>query len=133
VDSVHLSAQIYSYNKLFAMYSAVRAKVTHKRRKLIPGKVWKAVYNDYKQEYPGAPFAEETLNFRVGEELSHLKTGTANQKNGRAALKPDYFLEKLRMTDNHAKRNFIQRRQLVLFGTKSCQLHFLALRGNILR
>ena len=65
VDSVHLSALISFYNTHFAKYSVGRAKVTQ----VIPGKGWKAVYDDYKHVYPGSPFAEETLKFRVREGL----------------------------------------------------------------
>jgi hypothetical protein len=46
-----------------------RAKVTQ----VFQGKVWNAVQDNYKKEYPGSPFAEEMLKFRVREELSQLK------------------------------------------------------------
>jgi hypothetical protein len=110
VDSLHLSTVIASYNNHFANYSIGRSKNTQ----LIPGKVWKNIYEDYKNTFPKSPFAEETLKFRVRDELSQLKTGTANQGNGCAELQAEGVLDQLKPTNNHAKRNIIQQRQLIL-------------------
>jgi hypothetical protein len=107
VDSLHLSTLIASYNSHFANYSIGRSKTTQ----LIPGRVWK---QDYKNTFPNSPFAEETLKFRVRDELSQLKTGTANQGNGCAELQAEGVLDQLKMTNNHAKQNIIQQRQLIL-------------------
>jgi hypothetical protein len=73
VHTVHLSTLITSYNIHFADYSVVRTKVT----KVIPRKVWKAVYEDYKKTFPDSLFTEDALNVRVREELAQLNTGTS--------------------------------------------------------
>jgi hypothetical protein len=103
VDSLHLSTLISSYDNHFANCSSGRSKTTQ----LIPGKVWKQVYEDYKNKFPNSPFAKETLKFRVHDDLSHLKTGTAYQGNGCAELQAEGVLDHLKMTNNHAKRNII--------------------------
>jgi hypothetical protein len=107
VDTVHLSTLISSYNTHFADFSVGRAKVTQ----VIPGKVWKAVY-DYNKYFPDSIFTEDALNFRVREELAQLSTGTSNQGNERAELQAGHILEQLKMTNSHAKRNVIRHRVL---------------------
>jgi hypothetical protein len=84
VDTVLLSALISSYNAHFANYSVGRAKVTQ----VIPGKVWKAVYEDNRNNFPDSTFTEDALKVRVREDLSQLDTGTSNQGNSRAELQP---------------------------------------------
>jgi superfamily II DNA helicase RecQ len=110
VHTVHLSTLISSYNTHFADYSVGRAKVTQ----VIPGKVWKAVYEDYKRTFPDSVFTEDGLKVRVPEELAQLTTGTSNQGNERAELQAADVLEQLKATNNHAKRNVIRHRELIM-------------------
>jgi hypothetical protein len=45
VDSMHLSFMVGSYNHHFMLYSGDRNNV----KQLIPSRVWKVVYKDYKK------------------------------------------------------------------------------------
>jgi hypothetical protein len=92
-----------------ADYSVDRAKVTQ----VIQGKIWKAVYEDYKAFFDSA-FTEDVLKVRVREELAQLNTGTSNQVNERAELKTGDILEQLKATNNHAKSNVIRHRELIM-------------------
>jgi hypothetical protein len=118
VDTVHLSPLISSYNTHFADYSVGRAKVTQ----VIPGKFWKAVYDDYKKSFPDSIFTEDALKFRVREELAQLSTGTSNQGNERAELQAGDILEQLKMTNSHAKRNVIRHRELIMSETMNADV-----------
>ena len=61
VDSIVLSSLVSSYTTHFAMYSSGRTNVTQ----LVPGKVWKLVYEQFLQEHPGSKFQEDTLKDRL--------------------------------------------------------------------
>jgi hypothetical protein len=110
VHTVHLSTLISSYNTHFAGYSVGRANFTQ----VIPGKVWKEVYEDYKTTFPDSAFTEDALNVLVREELAQLNTGTSNRGNERAELQAGDVLEQLKSTNNHAKRNVIRHRELIM-------------------
>ena len=106
-----LSSLVAAYTTHFAAYSKGRTTVTQ----LVPGKVWKLVYDQFLREHPGSKFAEETLKDRLRETLKELKTGTSNEKgSNRAILQADDVLTRLRNTDSHATRNILRLRQSML-------------------
>ena len=111
VDSVVLSSLVATYTTHFVAYSKGRTNVTQ----LVPGKVWKLVYDQFLREHPGSKFAEETLKDRLWETLKELKTRTSNDEgSNRAILQADDVLTRLRNTDSHATRNILRLRQSML-------------------
>ena len=108
VDSVVLSWLVSSYTMHFATYSNGRKNVTQ----LVPGKVWKLVYEQFLREHPGSKFVEDTLKDRLRKTLKELKTGTSNEEGSeKAVLQVDDVLTRLRGTDSHATRNILKIRQ----------------------
>ncbi len=57
MDSVHLSFMVASYNHHFMFYNQDKSNVTQ----LIPGQVWKAMYKDYKKQFPNSEFHPKSL------------------------------------------------------------------------
>lgn len=47
----------------------------------------------------------------IRQTKSEQKTGSADSENGKAVLQPGDFLEQIKMTDGHAKRNMLARRE----------------------
>ena len=111
VDSIVLSSLVSSYTTHFATYSSGRRNVTQ----LVPGKVWKLVYEQFLREHLGSKFAEDTLKDRLRETLKELKIGTSNEEGfEKAVLQLDDVLTRLRSTDSHATRNILKLRQTML-------------------
>ena len=111
VDSVVLSWLVSSYTTHFATYSSGKKNVTQ----LVPGKVWKLLYEQFLQEHPESKFAEDTLKDRLCETLKELKTGTSNEEGSeKAVLQADDVLTRLRGTDSHATRNILKIRQTMV-------------------
>jgi hypothetical protein len=75
---------------------------------------WKSIYEDYKKAFAYSAFTEDALKVCVREELAQLKTGTSNQGSDRAELRAGDDLEQLKATNNHAKRNVIRHRELIM-------------------
>ena len=82
VDSIVLSSLVSSYTTHFAMYSNGGTNVTQ----LVPGKVWKLVYEQFLQEHPGSKFVEDTLKDRLRETFKELKIGTSNEEGSEKAI-----------------------------------------------
>lgn len=111
VDSIVLFSLVSSYTTHFAMYSSGRNNVTQ----LVPGKVWKLVYEQFLREHPGSKFAEDTLKDRLQKTLKELKTGTSNEEGSeKAVLQPDDILTRLRSTDSHVTQNILKLRQTMV-------------------
>ena len=111
VDFVVMSSLVAAYTTHFAAYSKGRTNVIQ----LVPGKVWKLVYDQFLYKHPGSKFAEETLKDRLRGTLKELKTGTSNEEGSdRAILQADDVLTRLRNTDSHATRNILRLRQSIL-------------------
>ena len=73
------------------------------------------MYADFIKEYPNNTWKEDSLKERLRCALAELKTGTSNEENAdKAILQPADFLEQLRVTDGHAKRNTLKRRQSII-------------------
>ncbi|KAG9400820.1 hypothetical protein AC1031_010258 [Aphanomyces cochlioides] len=113
VDSVHLSVLVASYRNHYSSYSELHPN----KSQLVPSKVWKEIYNEYRAAHPDSPFSQETLKMRLRGELSALSTGTSDESNGKAVSQPDQVLVELKMTNNHAKRNVLHERSKILAGT----------------
>ena len=112
IDSVHLSLLVSSYHKHFNEYSIGRKKASSQ---LVPSLVWKLVYADFIKEYPNSTWKEDSLKERLRCALAELKTGTSNEENAdKAVLQPADFLEQLKVTNGHAKRNTLKRRQSII-------------------
>lgn len=89
VDSHVLSFLVSSYTTHFATYSSGKTNVTQ----LVPGKVWKMVYDQFLREHPGSKFQEDTLKDKLRETLKELKTGTSNEEGSeKAVLQPQDVL-----------------------------------------
>ena len=111
VDFAVLSSLVAAYTTHFVAYSRGKTSVTQ----LVPGKVWKLVYNQFLFEHLGSKFVEETLKDRLWETLKELKTGTSNEEGSdRVVLQADDVLTCLRNTDSHATRNILRLRQNML-------------------
>ena len=111
VDFVVLSSLVSSYTTHFATYSNGRTNVTQ----LVPGKVWKLVYEHFLREHPGSKFAEDTLKDKLRETLKELKTGTSNEEGSeKAVFQLDDVLTRLRSIDSHATRNILKLRQTMV-------------------
>ena len=108
IDSVHLSLLVSSYHKHFNEYFVGRKKASSQ---FVPSLVWKLVYADFIKEYPNSTWKEESLKERLKCALAELKTGTSNEENAdKAVLQLANFLEQLKVTNGHAKRNTLKRR-----------------------
>ena len=82
---------------------------------LVPGKVWKLVYNQFLCEHPSSKFAEEMLKDRIRKTLEELKTGTSNEEgSNRVVLQADDVFTHLENTDFHAMRNILRLCQTML-------------------
>ena len=78
---------------------------------LVPGKVWKLVYEQFLREHPGSKFVEDTLKDRLWEILKELKTCTLNEEGSKkAVLQPNDVLTRLRSTNSHATCNILKLR-----------------------
>jgi hypothetical protein len=93
VNSIHLATLMASYHHHFGEYSNGRK---HATKQIIPSKVWRKVYQSYKEAYPESSFDEETLKKRVRETLEQLQTGTSNTPTTPAALQSSEFWQELR-------------------------------------
>ena len=82
---------------------------------LVPGKVWKLVYEQFLQEHLESKFAEDTLKDRLRETFKELKTGTSNEEGSeKAVLQADDVLTRLKGTDSHATHNILKIRQTMV-------------------
>ncbi|KAG9414312.1 hypothetical protein AC1031_013511 [Aphanomyces cochlioides] len=104
VDSVHLSVLVASYRNYYSSYSELHPN----KSQLVPSKVLKEIYNEYRAAHPDSPFSQETLKMRLRGELSALSTGELDSL---------LVLVELKMTNNHAKRNVLHERSKILAGT----------------
>ena len=104
VDSVVLSSFVAAYTTHFAAYSKEKTNVTQ----LVPGKVWKLVYNQFVRKHPGSKFVGKMLKDHLRETLKELKTSTSNELGSdRTVLQPDNVLTRLRNTDSHTTHNIL--------------------------
>lgn len=104
VDSLVIDSLVASYNTHFATYSRWKKNVTQ----LVPGKVWKLVYEQFLREHPGNKFAEETLKDRLRQALKELKTGTSNEEGSeKAVVQAEDVVTRLRNTDSQATPNVL--------------------------
>ena len=77
-----LSSLVSLYTTHFATYSSERTNVTQ----LVPGKVWKLVYERFLREHSGSKFVEDTLKDKLRETFKELKTGTSNEEGSKKAV-----------------------------------------------
>ena len=106
-----LLSLVTAYTIHFVAYSKEKTNVTQ----LVPGKVWKLVYNQFVREHPGSKFTEEMLKDHLRETLKELKTGTSNEDGSdRVVLQSDNVFTLLRNTDSQATRNILQLHQSML-------------------
>ena len=92
MDSIVFSSLVSLYTTHFATYNSGRTNVTQ----LVPGKVWKLVYEQFLREHPGSKFVEDTLKDKLREILKELKIGTSNKEGfEKAVLQPDDVLTRL--------------------------------------
>ena len=82
VDSLVLSSLVLLYTTHFAMYSSGRTNVTQ----VVPGKVWKLMYEQFLREHPRSKFAEDMLKYRLQETLKELKTRISNEEGSEKAI-----------------------------------------------
>ena len=69
VNFVVLPSLVAAYTTHFAAYSMRKTNVIQ----LVPGKVWKLVYDQFLCKHPSSKFVEETLKDRLQENLKELK------------------------------------------------------------
>ena len=100
-----LSLLVSLYTTHFATYSSGRTNVTQ----LVPGKVWKLVYEQFLREHLRSKFVEDTLKDRLRETLKELKIGTSNEEGSeKVVLQPDDVLTRLSSNYFHATRNIVK-------------------------
>jgi hypothetical protein len=78
------------------------------------------VFQDYTKVFPECAFKKVNLKARMREALQQLDTGNSNEKgSNKAALQSDDVLQRLKLMDDHSKRNFIALRDKIISGDPS--------------
>jgi hypothetical protein len=130
VDSIHLATLMASYHHHFGEYSNGRK---HATKQIIPSKVWRKVYQSYKEVHTDSSFDEETLKKRVRETLEQLQTGTSNTPDTPAALQSSEILKRIKETNGHATRNLISLRHTLINSSSDDQGRDFADNGHSVR
>ena len=111
-----MSSLVATYTTYFATYSRGNTNVIQ----LVPGKVWKLVYDQFLCKHPGSKFAEETLKDKLWKILKKLKRGTLNEgESDKAILQPDEVLTHLRNMVSHVMHNILRLWHTMLDQTSS--------------
>lgn len=115
IDKDHEGTMVRDYWKYFADFSKGKKQEV---KQLIPGKVWKKIYADYKVKHPGSAFMEESLKAHLRASIKDLNSGVKNPEEFEGTtLQDDKVMEILMSTDEWKACNLLRTRSDAAQGT----------------
>lgn len=110
VHKDHVKVLVKSYHKAFAEFKRSRKGVPTSQ--LIPSKVWKQVFKEYRKQFPNSSFKEDSLRDHLRLSLKDLASNTQEDVDD-LGDDPDHdeqLMERLMATDSWKARNILQSR-----------------------